>query len=101
MKRLTYLFLLGVIFVAGCSGPQKMERWKSQEGAVFAVHDGVLALKEGVTLDYAGSGSEKGFVNFELSGWAKTEQGASAGLWFHSGPDRKGYEVLIHNGPLD
>jgi hypothetical protein len=101
MKGFTYLFLLGVIFVAGFSGPQKMEQWKPPEGSVCVVNDGVLTLKEGVALYYAGSGAAKGFVNFELSGLVKTGQGASAGIWFHSSPDKNGYEVLIHNGPLD
>jgi len=101
MKKLTYLFLTVVVLTVGCTETQNMEQWQSQGGPVNVGKDGILTLEEGVLLNYAGSGAAKGFVNFELSGLAKTEKDASAGIWFHSDTDGKGYEVLIHNGPLD
>ncbi len=100
MKNLICLLWVSLICVTGCSGPQKMNQWKPQEASVYSVEDGILTLEDG-TLYYDGSGATKGFTNFEMSGFAKTEKDAVAGIWFHSGPDKKGYEVLIHNGSLD
>lgn len=87
--------------MAGCSGPQKMDRWTAPDRPDFALKDGLLTVEEGLTLCYEGAGAAKGFVNFELSGLARTAAGAEAGIRFHSAPDGRGYEVLFHNGPLD
>ena len=95
-----YLIFVGIIFLTACSGPQGMEQWKPLDKAVYTLKDGVLSLENG-SLIYKGSGASKGFIDFEMNGFAKTEPNAVAGILFHSGLDKKGYEVLIHNGPQD
>jgi hypothetical protein len=100
MKHLIFLLLAGTFFIVGCSGPQKMEKWKASGASVYVQENGILALESG-TLFYNGFGAAKGFTDFEMSGYAKTESGAVAGIWFHSSPNMDGYEVLIHNGPMD
>jgi len=99
MKKIIFSLLISTVLFAGCGGFQKTE-WKPLGTSVFTVNDGVLSLESGA-LVYKGIGASKGFTDFEMSGFAKTEPNAIAGIWFHSGPDKKGYEVLIHNGPLD
>jgi hypothetical protein len=86
--------------MTGCDGVQTMKQWKPLGESVFTVSDNILTLESG-TLMYKGSDASKGFTDFEMSGFAKTEPNAVAGIWFHSGVDRNGYEVLIHNGPQD
>ena len=100
MKKMTFLLIISTIIFAGCAGSQDVKQWKPVGESVYAIQDGVLTLESG-TLMYKGSDAAKGFTNFEMSGFAKTEPNAVAGVWFHSSPDRKGYEVLIHNGPQD
>ena len=100
MKNLVYLFFIGTVIFTGCTGGQTMGQWKQLGDAVYSINDGVLTLESG-TLIYDGSGAAKGFADFEMSGFVKTKPNATAGIWFHSGADKKGYEVLIHNGPLD
>ena len=100
MKKIIFLLIISVVFIAGCAETQKMEQWKPVGESVYTIKDGVLTL-EGGTLMYKGAGAVKGFTDFEMSGLAKTAPHAVAGIWFHSSPDRKGYEVLIHNGPQD
>ena len=39
--------------------------------------------------------------NFVLTGQVKSDDGASASLWFHTDKTNEGYEVLFHNGPID
>ena len=39
--------------------------------------------------------------NFFLSGRCVLSKGAEASIWFHSDESGKGYEVLLHNGPVD
>ena len=96
MKKLFNLLIISTILFSGCDGGQ----WKPLGEAVYSVDDGVLTLESG-TLIYKGSDAAKGFADFEMSGFVKTQSNATAGIWFHSGPDKKGYEVLIHNGPMD
>ena len=100
MKNLIYLLFVSTVFLVGCSGSQSMEQWKPVGASQYAVKDGVLSLENGALI-YKGPGAKKGFTDFELNGLVKTTPGALAGIWFHSNPDKKGYEVLIHNGPLD
>ena len=69
--KLNYLLLISVVFFAGCGGFQKME-WKPLGVSVFTITDGVISLESG-TLVYRGSGASKGFTDFEMSGFAKTE----------------------------
>lgn len=96
MKKSIFLLMISIIMLSGCAG----EQWKPVGEAVYSITDGVLTLKSG-TLMYHGAGAAKGFTDFEMSGFAKTEPNTVAGIWFHSDPDRKGYEVVIHNGPQD
>jgi len=100
MKIINYLLFVSVMFFAGMVKAQKMEFWKPLGSSVFILNEGVLTLESG-SLIYKGPEMDRGVVNFELNGYAKTEPNATAGIWFHSSPDKKGYEVLIHNGPLD
>lgn len=39
--------------------------------------------------------------NFVLTGQVKSDDGASASLWFHNNESNEGYEVVFHNGPID
>lgn len=102
MRNLICLLLICISFTVGCTEHQGMNQWKPLDASIYSVEDGVLTLESG-TLYYKGSGVKEGFVNFEMTGFAKTEQDAVAGIWFHTGVDKSGYEVLIHNGtqPLD
>ena len=100
MKNLINLLVVSMmVVVAGC-GDQGKGQWKAVDAAVYSQQDGILTLESG-TLVYNGAGAKEGFANFELNGMVKTASGATAGIWFHSSPDRKGYEVVIHNGPMD
>ena len=45
--------------------------------------------------------SRKEYANFELSGQARTGADAEAVLRFCQADGREGYEVLLHNGPID
>ena len=96
MKKLIFLLIISTI-LTGCGGDQTMKQWKPLGESAFTLKDGVLTLESG-TLIYKGSGA---YTGFEMSGFARTGPDAVAGIWFHSGTDRKGYEVLIHNGPMD
>ena len=100
MKKLHLLLVVGTIFLTGCDGNQKMKQWKSMGVSTFSFHEDILALENG-TLMYKGSDARNGFTDFEMKGYAKTEPNTVAGIWFHSGADKHGYEVLIHNGPQD
>ena len=97
MKNLFFLLIISIMNLTGCAGEQK---WKPVGETVYTVQDGILTLESG-TLMYQGSGAARGFTDFTMSGFARTEPNAVAGIFFHSAPDRKGYEVLIHNGPQD
>ncbi len=99
MKKLL-LFFVSILFLTGCGGSQGLDQWKPAGASDYTIQDGILTLKSG-SLIYKGSGASKGFTDFEMTGMAKTEPNALASIWFHSNPDKKGYEVLIHNGPLD
>ncbi len=39
--------------------------------------------------------------NFFLSGTCVLSKGAEAAIWFHADDGGRGYEVLLHNGPVD
>jgi len=100
MKKVFNLLIFSIFILTGCTGHQVMRQWKPLGEAVYSVNDGVLTLESG-TLIYRGSDASEGFADFEMSGFAKTAPNATAGIWFHSSPDKRGYEVLFHNGPLD
>ena len=100
MKKLFNLLIISTVIFTGCAGGQTMGQWKPLGEAVFSVNDGVLTLESG-NLIYDGPDAAKGFTDFEMNGFIKTKPNAIAGIWFHSNPEKKGYEVLIHNGPQD
>ena len=100
MKNFIIPLIISIILFVGCAESRKTEQWKPLGASVYALHEGMLSLESG-TLVYKGKDAAKGFTDFEMKGFAKTAPNATAGIWFHSSPDRKGYEVLIHNGPLD
>ena len=39
--------------------------------------------------------------NFVLTGQVKSDEGATASLWFHNNGGTGGYEVIFHNGSID
>lgn len=104
MKGFYAVALGALLAMTGCgtgNTPVSMEQWKAEGAAEYAIEDGVIMLGEGATLYYDGPGSGRGFRNFELSGYARTGEEATAGLWFHTDREGRGYEVLFHNGKMD
>ena len=107
-NKIIYLLLVCVLFFIGCSDSHMMSKWKSTDetgyillNEVIKAKDGTIAVDSGKLFYYVDYGTWHGFKNFEMSGFAKTEKGSTAGIWFHTSLGRSGYEVLIHNGPLD
>jgi hypothetical protein len=73
------LHLIPLLLLAGCTAiPSKMTL---QEGDHWA--------------------SRKDYANFELFGQARTEADAEALIRFCQTGTQEGYEVLLHNGPID
>ena len=71
--------LFSLLLLAGCSAiPSQM------------------TLREGESWAFP-----KGYVNFELSGQARTGADAEALIRFCQRDGQEGYEVLLHNGPID
>ncbi len=72
-------FLLSILLLAGCTAiPSK------------------ITLREGEKW-----ASRKEYANFELCGQARTGADAQAVIRFCQSGGREGYEVLLHNGPID
>ena len=102
MKKLFYVMAgLAAMTFAAC-GPtydvaEPMDNWTSDQriGNVFEKELNMVNVGGGETLIAKGD-----YRNFELKGQAYLETGAEASLFFHS-DGQKGYEVLLHNGPID
>lgn len=77
MKNL-YLLTLLLPLIISCSIPQEME----------------LTGGSGWT-------SRREYSDFVLSGQARTSEGAAAAVRFCIDGEGRGYEVLLHNGPID
>lgn len=104
MKKLFYEMAgLAAMTFAAC-GPtydvaQPLDNWTSdqREGNVYQTDLSMVTVGAGETLTSQGD-----YRNFELNGQAYLETGAEAVLKFHSDINaEKGYEVLLHNGPID
>ncbi|MFA6875085.1 MAG: family 16 glycoside hydrolase [Parabacteroides sp.] len=103
MKHIFYSFLSILLLLMAVSSSvfsqaKAMKKWKNGSNTVNIGSQ--LAVSAGQKLLFAG---DKGnFVNFELTGMAKTAPGATAALLFHTdGHINRGYEVLFHNGAID
>ena len=78
MKRFLIVTLMTVVFVA-CTSVREFE------------------LKSGDSEPMRGT-----YTDFMLKGEALLADGAEASVWFHTdGECAKGYQVLLHNGPID
>lgn len=72
---------------------QPLDSWTSSTNGT--VNGTEISVASGETLK-----SDGDYKNFYLSGEAFADNGAEAGLMFHS-DGTSGYEVLFHNGPID
>lgn len=98
MRKLSKIRLMAVavmgLLLTSCTvydSPKALKSWKgtsSQNGDEIVVNQGDKLTSGGT------------YRNFILSGQAKTEEGATAALLFHSDGE-SGYKVLFHNGPED
>ena len=79
MKRFVFLSILAVLVLAGCHTVPSS-----------------LTLSEG-----EGWTSRKDYADFELSGEARTAEGAEAVIRFCQADGHEGYGVLLHNGAID
>ena len=79
MKRVMFLSILSVLALAGCHTVPSS-----------------LSLSEG-----EGWTSRKDYTDFELSGEARTAEGAEAVIRFCQADGHEGYGVLLHNGAID
>ena len=90
---ITALLLLPSIVSCGGKGtPEPLDRWHDGQRTV---RTSAPVLRAGTRLLSAGD-----YENFRLTGEALTQPGAEAALLFHSDGE-SGYEVLLHNGPID
>lgn len=90
---ITALLLLPAIVSCGGKGtPEPLDRWHDGQRTV---RTSAPVLRAGTRLLSAGD-----YENFRLTGEALTQPGAEAALLFHSDGE-SGYEVLLHNGPID
>ena len=51
--------------------------------------------------DGSGWTSRREYSDFDISGQARTSEGAEAAIRFCLAGDAEGYEILLHNGPVD
>ena len=72
---------------------QPLDSWTSSTNG--QVNGTEISVAGGETLKAQGD-----YKNFCLTGEALADNGAEAGLMFHS-DGTSGYEVLFHNGPID
>lgn len=90
---ITALLLLPAIVSCGGKGTSEpLDRWHDGQRTV---RTSAPVLRAGTRLLSAGD-----YENFRLTGEALTQPGAEAALLFHSDGE-SGYEVLLHNGPID
>ena len=90
---ITALLLLPAIVSCGGEGTSEpLDRWHDGQRTV---RTSAPVLRAGTRLLSAGD-----YENFRLTGEALTQPGAEAALLFHSDGE-SGYEVLLHNGPID
>lgn len=90
---ITALLLLPAIVSCGGKGtPEPLDRWHDGQRTV---RTSAPVLRAGTRLLSAGD-----YENFRLTCEALTQPGAEAALLFHSDGE-SGYEVLLHNGPID
>ena len=104
MKKLIFAAagLMAMAFAA--CGPtydvaEPMNNWTSdqRDGNVYESDLNQVTVYAGETLSAKGD-----YRNFDLKGQAFLGTGAEASLMFHANAEgTKGYEVLLHNGPID
>lgn len=83
--------------VASFAAPQKSGNW-TIEGKVVTAPDGAIILSKGASATLSPKLNGGDFKDFELSFKARTINGATGFLAFHTGPDfSNGYKVAIDN----
>ncbi len=104
MKNLLVLSLW-ILLGAGCSYEGKvvpMDDWSDAASDKKAdLINGKLLVSEGQRFLYDGPCSSDGFGNFEWNAKVLTTEGSYATMAFHTDKSGKGYEVVLHNGPID
>ena len=104
MKKLLFTAAGLLAMALAACGPtydvaEPMNSWTSNQrsGNVYESDQNQVKVQAGETLTAKGD-----YRNFDLKGKAYLENGAEASLFFHSDAQAsKGYEVLLHNGPID
>ena len=104
MKKLIFTAAGLLAMALAACGPtydvaEPMNSWTSNQrsGNVYESDQNQVKVQAGETLTAKGD-----YRNFDLKGKAYLENGAEASLFFHSDANAsKGYEVLLHNGPID
>ncbi len=111
MKMIKYLLVITVLCLSvSCKRDytgqwvsilpgKSLDGWTPEDDKKICNQSGdTLILSGKGTVYYTGKVHEAKFKNFELIAEIKTQPGAVAGLWFHSG-NNSGYQVLINNTP--
>lgn len=97
MRKIALVLVAALSVMTACSvkvsNTRKLDSWESISGEYMK--DSVLTVTENEIWFAKGD-----WRNFTLSGKARTVKGSSASVQFHT-DGNSGYEVMLHNGPID